>query len=555
MAGLVFCALLGCHMYRPGHGNLADDADAPIQKLIEQRLAEQRKEKPGPQRLAEYNRDRYQRPQDLEPAPELKDLESRREAVAAKLVEAGPLELPTALAFALEFNQSILAGRSAIEAVGGDELIARSRFLPHLYYDLEQRNLEKIAGDLFTDRRDQFFRLTQVLAEWGKDNPRDIVLRENQREALFVYEDTVRRVLSDLRLRFFTVLLRQRQLAERMELLGEFRAQHERIVRLYERKQVAELDVLTARLNMLNEETRINALQREILRQELDLLDLLGFPVGTTDLALAGELESLELAPESAVNVALMRSTSIAQARAEVMEQRRKARQVLWEYGPDIRAQGGWKGSRGAAGLELFGLDGLYQLSTFAEQHVDRPDAGFLPVLNQSFVTSPDFRLFLDEDVLAAEQEGWFLNLLLEVPIFQGFERRGKYIRELARLKETRHLLGETIDEIEVEVLKAYQSLLETREEMRILAETVSISKKRLDTMQRLKELGRISDDELETFRDRFFQDQDVYFVQQIQHVQAQEQLRFLMRYFDDLPEPEPQGESVTAEPSEGIHE
>ena len=69
MAGLVFCALLGCHMYRPGHGNLADDADAPIQKLIEQRLAEQRKEKPGPQLLAEYNRDRYQRPQDLEPAP------------------------------------------------------------------------------------------------------------------------------------------------------------------------------------------------------------------------------------------------------------------------------------------------------------------------------------------------------------------------------------------------------------------------------------------------------------------------------------------------------
>ncbi len=52
---------------------------------------------------------------------------------------------------------------------------------------------------------------------------------------------------------------------------------------------------------------------------------------------------------------------------------------------------------------------------------------------------------------------------------------------------------------------------------------------------ERLKELGKITDNELETFRERFFADQDNYFEKQIDLVEAQERLRLAMRYFEPV--------------------
>ena len=78
------------------------------------------------------------------------------------------------------------------------------------------------------------------------------------------------------------------------------------------------------------------------------------------------------------------------------------------------------------------------------------------------------------------------------------------------------------------------------REETRetdILRETVRISKERLRVQDRMKELGKITDNELETFRERFFSDQDEYFEQQIRLIEAQERLRLEMRFFEPMPE------------------
>jgi len=514
------CLSGGCYMYRPGHGNLLDRGPEPVQKLVEAKLAEQRSEKTGRQRWEAFRSNTYQSQGDIVRDREQIGRERRREREAQKLIDAGPLCLADCLAFALEFNDQVQAKRSAIEAVGGDELIVRSRFLPEVFYNLEQEDKEKKALADRTHRRDQGFRLSQTVLEFGKDSAEDVVLRESQRTALFEYEDTAGEVLSDVRLKFFTVLLRAQQLKERYELLREFEAQYKRISKRYEKKQVVEVDVLTARLNMLNEEARINSLKKEILRQKIDLLHRVGFPVGVTGFELAGELEWLDLALAETVDLALTRSTAIAQARAVVAEQRRTARQVLWEYGPDMKLQAGWKDDRNAAGVELKGEDGFNELSAFAEQYVRPPRDGFLA----------------DQDVLAEDEEGWFLGLNLALPIFQGFERRGRYARETALLEEARHVLRDTIDRAELDVYKGYQTMLERREELRILAETVAISKKRLKAKERLNELDRISDDELETFRERFFRDQDAYFGQQIAHVAAQERLRFRMRYFEPMP-------------------
>ena len=80
------------------------------------------------------------------------------------------------------------------------------------------------------------------------------------------------------------------------------------------------------------------------------------------------------------------------------------------------------------------------------------------------------------------------------------------------------------------EIEKAYL-LLQARKH-----EKVKISKERLRIKNRLKELGRITDNELETFRNQFFNDQDAAFRKEIDLVEAQERVRYVMRYFDSEP-------------------
>lgn len=521
---IIFTALAwlaaGCHMYRPGRGNLVDRGYGPAQKIVEDRATEQRERKTGQERWENFKLNEYQSLEDIARSREEISRERGRGEEARQLMEAGPLQLLDCIALGLEFNDRVQGKRMAIQAVGGNELIVRSRFLPHLFYGFEQEEKERETSEESRSQTDHFFRLSQTLLEFGKDSAEDVVLRESQRDVLFGYEDAVSGALSGIRLKFFTILLRQQQLAERVELLGEFRDQYERIRKRYEKRQVVEVDVLTARLNMLNEETRINSLKKEILRQKIDLLHLIGVPVGMTNFELQGELEALEVDLSRAVDIALKRSTGIAQARSVVAEQRRKARQVWWEYGPDLHLQSGWKDSESVAGIELTAERGTYGLSPFAEYHLESPEDGFLG----------------DQDVLEEDEGGSFLGLTLELPIFQGLERRGRYVRERALLYEARHGLRDTIDSVELNVSKAYQTMLERREELAILVETVEISKKRLKAKERLKELGKVSDDELETFRDRFFRDQDAYFSQQIAHIASQERLRFLMRFFEALP-------------------
>jgi outer membrane protein TolC len=164
--------------------------------------------------------------------------------------------------------------------------------------------------------------------------------------------------------------------------------------------------------------------------------------------------------------------------------------------------------------------NGLYALSAFAEGH------------SETFAG----RFAADTGLLDEEQEGWFVDLAVELPVFKGLERKGLYQRQRARLEAARHDLRRQVDSIERAVRKAYQTVLERRQEVDILRETVSISKERLRVQERLKELGEISDNELETFRTRYFADQDDFFGRQISLIEAQEDLRRAMSYFEPLP-------------------
>ena len=79
------------------------------------------------------------------------------------------------------------------------------------------------------------------------------------------------------------------------------------------------------------------------------------------------------------------------------------------------------------------------------------------------------------------------MDLSLELPIFQGLERRGLYRKEEALLGQARHELRDNVDSVESEVRKANQTMLERRQEVDILQETVLISKERLRVQEKLR--------------------------------------------------------------------
>lgn len=514
LVALVLSAALagGCRSYREA------DVGSSALEQVRDRLGAHARETNRDNRWRDFAESEYQQPADITAGRERRDRNTRRRQEAELLQDAGPLDLDTCLAFSIEFNDRIQEKRDAIRATGGDRLITKSRFLPLLVYSLDREESD-IDNVTTTNDTHHSFRLSQTLLEFGKDNPDDVSLRDSERAALFAYEDTVRDVLSAARRRFFTILLRQQQMQERHKLLDEFRQRYEQVRQLELARRVLEVDVLTARLNMLNEEANINSLEREIFRQKIDLLQLIGFPVGVIDLGVRGEVEAFGIPLEDAVSIALRRSASVAKRRAEVEEQARTLREVLWELAPDIDLQATSKNGETVGGIELNSTDDTFAATAFAEAHPDGFD-GFLAT---------------ELELLDEADEGWAVALAVEVPIFEGFRRRGSYIRERARLSEKLHSLRNETDSVETGVRKAYQTVLERRTQVEILRETVSISKERLRVQEELKKLGKISDNELETFRDRFFRDQDSYFGQQISLVEAQEDLRAGMRFFESF--------------------
>jgi len=523
----LFLALSGCQTPRPGADPASLRAARELQQTVEGKIAEQRRPADGAERWSKYKADAYQDPADIARSTDDLRLERSRNKAAEALAAGGPIPLEQCLMFCLEFNDAIQARRAQLRSVGGDEIVNYSRFLPHLTYALKSQRMDRKAGTsagvttpaATTNATYQSLRVTQTLFEFGKDNALDVALRDSQRAALFDYEEAARQVLRDTRINFFTIMLLSQQLAGQTNSLANFQARYDIVSKLEQAQRALESDVLTARLNVLTVQSRINGLEKEILRRKFDLLHLLGFPAGRTDIRLTGTVEEFNLEMDQAVDCALRRSPDIAKSRAAVAEQARKVRETGWEYAPDLSLQAGWKDAKSMAGVDLTGADGLYTASTFAETFSDTYAGRF-----------GDDLTLLDED-----ERGWFVSVALELPLFEGLEKRGRYGKEQGLLDQARHDLRAAIEGLELDIRKKYQTVLEQRQQVELTRETMEISRERLRVQERLKELGQVTDNEVETFRALYFAALDSFFAAQIHLVGAQENLRYAIRDFEPL--------------------
>ena len=93
-------------------------------------------------------------------------------------------------------------------------------------------------------------------------------------------------------------------------------------------------------------------------------------------------------------------------------------------------------------------------------------------------------------------------------------------------------LLDDTKDRIELAVRQRYKLVMEQNAQVELAQENVSIEKERFIIKTKLRDVARVTDDELETFRKSFFGAQDSLFQQQEILLERQEDLRLAIRLF-----------------------
>jgi outer membrane protein TolC len=451
-----------------------------------------------------------------------KVVESMLEKRAARVPRY--LDVRQCMSIALDQNKEVKEAWHLLQQTQiGDQIITRSRLFPQLEFIVNHTNvnydtgaLGGVGGTEFDDTQSSL-RLSQRILEYGKDAPAEVALRASQRSALYNFESTVRRVLTQVRESFYTILLRNEQIEKRLELLEEFRVDwFRKQTRLREKEPNIEPDdVLQAETNVLNELGRINALFRLQARLKIALLQLMGESIGQ-NIELVGAQDETIFEIDEAVQLGVENSIEIARLEEELKEQERLLRQLVWEFAPDVDLQTG-VARRG----EEVALDVSSQGDTWA-----------VDVTGERFFEPGDGRdeLFLDND-----DEDFFLNMEVQLPILEGFARVGRIKRERDRLKQAEARVERAAELSELDVRGSYEILLERAMNVQLQAQQVAVSKRLFDIKNELREQlpEEVPDFEFEQFRNRYFNDQDRLFEAQANFITARENLREAMGYFE----------------------
>ncbi len=483
---------------------------------VEQRLREETA--PG---ASEPNSLAYRRAVGEEPA---------RHVSPREMLEPRVLSLPECLRLAFTNSNEIKQFREQMVFEGGEKLITNSRFLPTINLVSQYERLQAFAGE--DRRRDASWTgatIRQRILEWGKDNPIDVTLRENQRRALLDYENQVADVFSRVRKAFLFILLKEQQITARRELLKQFEAQAQiKQQRMDANNLSTKIEVLTAQSNVLNERVQINQLEGEKFNRKTELLRLVGLPIGANRVEFTGTMDRFGLEGfdmEGMIPLALAQDSLLAFLEAEFAEEGRRLRQLRYEYFPDLRFIGGYQDEAGRVGAEVRNDNGR--------------DTWGLDVVGEPRITGSGdndgerLGLFPPGVNLGGPDPGWFAGVQLGVPLVEGGARTGREIKARANWRAARAAAEDRKDRVELAVRQGHVALSEQKFQVDLAQENVNIEKERFQIKEELRDAGKITDDELETFRTKFFNAQDALFAQQERLVERQENLRLSIRYFE----------------------
>jgi outer membrane protein TolC len=220
------------------------------------------------------------------------------------------------------------------------------------------------------------------------------------------------------------------------------------------------------------------------------------------------------------VDLALAQSSEVAFAEAVVAEQHRAMELLRYEYVPDLRFTAGYQDDDGKVGVDLVNNDDTWALDSVAQAQTFDKDKG------------QTLGLFGSGTSLSGPDPGWFAGIKMRMPIFEGKARKGRKIQAKANLRALEAILADEKDLVELNVRQNYRLLIEQKFQVELAQERVKIAKERLSIKEELRTIGKITDDELETFRTQFFATQDSFLQQQETLIERQEGLRLAIRYF-----------------------
>ena len=421
-----------------------------------------------------------------------------------------PLGLADCLGAAFSRNRGLIRARQRLEEVRSDAVVVRSRLMPQVSltagYDAlrsegEGRTLDQLASELL---------LRQRLFEFGPDAASEIQLRADLRQALFDYQDKVYEVSARVWELYHLILLKEQQIALRVASRENFEATFARQQARFEKRLASEEQKLQAELNVLEEELSINRIRREQLRDKMELLRLIGRPIGL-DLRLSGELAPFTVDQDEAVRGAVAHDVQIGLTEQLLDEQRRVVREIGWEYAPDLSADAGVADGRRRAGVSVAREGRTWGVGVETGLTLDEGDR--------------------PEEVAEAT---WSARVQARIPIFEGGARLGREGLERARLRGLQVQLRDLRAAAELGVRQAYQSMLEAEETQRLQEKSVVIARRRLEIKQQVQEKGgQVDEAVLENFRQQFFTAQEVLFQNQETYISRQAELRRLMGYVE----------------------
>ena len=422
------------------------------------------------------------------------------------------ISLDRSIAAASEYNRELIQARARIDEVQrGDQVIVRSRYLPHLSvtttYDVESS--ATTPGRQTEDEFDGRLEYAQRLFEFGPNASQEIKWRADLRQALFAYQDKLHEVHARVWQLFHLILLQEKQVLLRRDSRDNFLATLERQQARFDKRLASEEDRLNAELNVLNEDLAINKLVRQQFNNKMELLRLIGRPIGT-EIELEGETVPFPVDQDGAVAIALQRDVDLALREEQLQEQQRVVTEVNWEYSPDLSVSAGLEDGRTDAKINVDRQDGTWGLDVESGYDLKEKKEGESPGDTQ-----------------------WSAQIEARIPIFEGGSRIGQMARERAKLERLAEELRDLRAGVDLRVRQAYQSMLEAEEQQRIQEKRVFIARRRLAINQYLKDKGKADEAKLEQVRDQFFREQDSLFNNQANYINQQTELRRLMGFVE----------------------
>lgn len=368
------------------------------------------------------------------------------------------------------------------------------------------------------DQRTLFVEAQQELLRYGAITDSRFAAQHQEQAEKVRYRQAILAVDSQVRQAYYRLLLTRDEIASRDELLAYFRAKMDRVQTRLNAGLARPVELHEAELEVLEEQTRINQLQRTLRALHLQLFTEIGL-VGKRSLRaieiVGPPYEKFQLlAPREADLPALIEEAranrpQLAELVWQIDQQQQQTRRVLWQWLPHVGLQLTKDFHDTDLGLNWSGNGQTWKVVGSGRRTLD--SQGLDPALDRG--------------------AGWRVMANVSLPLFQGGRRLAQGAEQRARLNQLREDRDETRNLIELEVVEAFYALQSRRENTQLLRRRADVARQRLDTVEELFEnaMGNLNFDDIRRQRVAVNVAEQHYFAERLAYLLAAEELRRLL--------------------------